>query len=404
MTTPTVPAHVPPHLVVDFDLYDHSLAADLQGHLKRLRETTPIAYSPLNEGHWIITRYEDITEVLRDPATYSSYPTAVPRSLQENTRMIPIAYDPPEHTAYRELISPRFTPNRMRELEQGIRDLVIRLVDDFAAKGSCEFVADFARPLPTTVFLMLMGWPIEDGPQFVTWATDILIGKPGGTPEESDAVRGAAIMGTFEYFTKLVADRRENPRDDFTTELINGMYDGERPLDHDELLRTIMLLMLGGLHTVQSSLAYSIIYFAEHPEVRDQLAADPSQSHLAVEEMLRWEAPAWPARRTLRPVTLGGIDIPADEMLLLAFTAANHDESEFVNPDAVDLDRHPNRHLTFSAGPHRCVGSHLARLEMRIAFEELHKRVPNYRLDPAHPPARHIGAVNGVEHVHLVWP
>ena len=120
--------------MVDFDLYDHALASDLQAHLKRLRETTPIAYSPLNEGHWIITRYEDIIEVLRDPETYSSFPTTVPRSLQENTRMIPIAYDPPEHTAYRDIIAPRFTPNRMRELENGIRKLVNDLIDGFVEK------------------------------------------------------------------------------------------------------------------------------------------------------------------------------------------------------------------------------------------------------------------------------
>ena len=119
--------------------------------------------------------------------------------------------------------------------------------------------------------------------------------------------------------------------------------------------------------------------------------------------MLRWEAPAWPSRRTTRAVRIGGIDIPEDEMILLAFSAANHDAGEFDNPDVVDLDRHPNRHLTFSAGPHRCIGSHLARLEMRVAFEEFHRRIPDYELDPDRPYKRHFSTVNGVEHLHIRW-
>lgn len=184
---------------------------------------------------------------------------------------------------------------------------------------------------------------------------------------------------------------------------MHGLYNGDRLLTDDELLRYILLLMLGGLRTVQSSLAYSIIYLAEHPEVRRQLIEEPGRMNHVVEEMLRWEAPAWPSRRTLRPVQIRGVDIPDDEMILLAFTAANHDPGEFTGPDAVDLDRHPNRHLTFSAGPHRCIGSHLARLELRVAFEELHRRIPNYRLDPERPFARHLSTVNGVQQLHIVW-
>jgi cytochrome P450 len=398
-----IPSHVPADLVVDFDVYDHSLAADLQANLAKLRDATPIAYTERSGGHWILTRYDDILAVLKDYETFSSFPTAVPRSIHENTRMIPIAYDPPEHTAYREMIAPRFTPQRMRELEDGIRSLTISLIDDFADKGSCEFVADFARPLPSTVFLILMGWPLEDAAQFNRWSHDILLGKPGGTPEESDAARGAATMELFGYFSELIEDRRANPGDDFTSELVHGNYSGERPLDQDELLRMIMLLMLGGLHTVQSSLSYSIIELATRDELRRQVVEDPGRLNHVVEEMLRWEAPAWPSRRALRDTSIGGVDIKFDDMILLAFTAANHDAGEFAEPDAIDLDRHPNRHLTFSAGPHRCVGSHLARLEMRIAFEELHRRVPNYRLDPDHPPVRHLSTVNGVEHIHLRW-
>ena len=402
MTVTERPAHVPEDLVVDFDIYDHDLAADLHTRLAELRERTPIAWTHHSGGHWILTRYDDVLAVLKDYETYSSFPTAVPRSIHENAPMIPIAFDPPEHTAYRSMIASRFTPQVIRELEGDIRRLTISLIDEFVDKGECEFVSAFARPLPSTLFLVMMGWPVEDSPLFNDWSHAILLGKPGGTPEESDEARMNATMEVFGYFGQLIADRRANPQDDFTTELIQGMYNGERPLNDDELLRYIMLLMLGGLHTVQSALSYSIIYLAQHPEVRHQINQE-ERLNLVVEEMLRWEAPAWPSRRTLRPVQIGGVDIPEDEMLLLAFSAANHDADEFDDPGAVDLDRHPNRHLSFSAGPHRCIGSHLARLEMRVAFEEFHRRIPDYELDPDRPYKRHFSTVNGVEHLHIRW-
>jgi cytochrome P450 len=202
-------------------------------------------------------------------------------------------------------------------------------------------------------------------------------------------------------FADLVADRRANPRDDLTSQLVHGLYAGERPLTDDELERMLSLLMMGGLHTVQGTLAYSVIDFAKHPHKQDRLRQNRDAIPHAVEEMLRWEPPVWPSRRALKDTVVGGVEIKRDDMILCATAGANRDEAEFSEPDTVVLDRQPNRHLTFSSGPHRCIGSHLARLEIRVAFEELHRRLPRYTLDPDRPPIHHLGVVNGVRELHI---
>jgi cytochrome P450 len=186
----SLPSHVPENLVVDFDIYDHGMADRVHEVVSEMRTKTPVAYTERNEGHWIVTRYEDVQRVLRDTAAFSSNPASVPRSREANerNRAIPVSYDPPQHTHYRDMIAPLFAPNRMRELEAQIRSVVSELIDAFDGQGGCEFITEFARPLPSTVFLLLMGWPLEDTPKFNHWSHQILTGKPGGTIEESLAV------------------------------------------------------------------------------------------------------------------------------------------------------------------------------------------------------------------------
>jgi cytochrome P450 len=401
----TFPSNVPRNLVVDFDIYDHSMADHFHEVVDELRRTTPVAWTDRNEGHWIVTRYEDVQRVLRDSDDFSSNPVAVARSREadERNRPIPVCYDPPEHTSYRDMIAPLFSPRRMRDLEEPIRKLVRELIGSFKDKGRCEFITEFARPLPTTVFLLMMGWPLDRAAEFNHWSHQILTGKPGGTIEESAAVRAEYFAKTYDYFDSLVQARRANPQDDFTTELVNGLYAGDRPLTDDELQRMLQLLMSGGLHTVQGSLAYAAIRFAGQPEEQARLAADKSLVPYAVEELLRWEPPVWPGRRATRDVVIGGVEIKAEDMVLCGVTGANRDESEFDDADRLDLDRRANRHLAFGVGRHRCIGSHLARIELCIAVEELHKQLPTYRLDPARPPVRHLGTVNGVSELHLVF-
>ncbi|WP_040801093.1 cytochrome P450 [Nocardia higoensis] len=392
---------VPPELVVDFDVYDPSLAHPVDTVQERVAELAakgPVVYSTAHGGHWIVTRYHEIHEVLRDAETFSSYPNNLVSTAAGFGKFIPIELDPPEHTGYRRALQPLFSPNRMKALEEDIRDVVNDLIDGFAGKGEAEFIAEFAHELPARVFLALMDWPIEDAPLF-TEATDIILtGVPGGTEEESTMARAKAAFEMFGYFQKMIEQRRTNPSEDITSTIIHTEFeleDGTRLLTDEELNRMFFLLLIAGLHTVQGSLAWSIIHLVHNPEQRQQIIDDESIIPSAVEEILRIEAAVIPGRRATRTTELGGVTISEGDQLILMLCGANRDSAEFESPDQLELDRMPNRHLSFGAGAHRCIGSHLARIELRIALEELHRRIPDYDLVESDPPVLHASQVRG---------
>ncbi|KSZ60023.1 cytochrome P450 [Rhodococcus pyridinivorans KG-16] len=392
---------VPQHLVVDFDIYDQSLAQPVDNVQQRTAELAakgPVVYSTAHGGHWIVTRYKEIHEVLRDPETFSSYPNNLVTGPAGMGKLIPIELDPPEHTGYRLAMQPLFSPNRMKALTDRIRDQVGELIDGFAGKGEAEFISEFAHELPARVFLALMDWPLEDAPLF-TEATDIiLMGKPGLSEEENQQARATAGFEMFGYFHKMVQERRESPGDDVTSMLIHTeveLEDGKRLLTDEELYRMLFLLLIAGLHTVQGSLAWAIIHLVNNPEQRRALIEDESLVPSAVEEILRIEAAVVPGRRATRDVELGGVQIKAGDQLILTLCSANRDADEFDDPSELHLDRHPNRHLSFGGGPHRCIGSHLARIELSVALEELHRRIPDYALVESDPPVLHASQVRG---------
>jgi len=272
------------------------------------------------------------------------------------------------------------------------------LIDGFAPKGQAEFISEFAHELPARIFLALMDWPVEDAPLF-TDATDVvLFGKPGGTQEESDQARIAAGLTVAGYFQKVIEDRRSNPRTDATSTLINTevqLSDGTRVLEDHELILMFYLLLMGGLHTVQGSLAWAIMHLVDNPAQRDLIIADPAVIPKAVEEILRIEAAVAAGRRATRDVELGGVSIAEGDQLLLMLCSANRDPDAFTHPADFDINRSPNRHLSFGAGVHRCLGSHLGRIELTIALEELHRRIPDYQLVESDPPVFHSTQVRG---------
>ncbi|MBF6277465.1 MULTISPECIES: cytochrome P450 [Nocardia] len=399
MTTTT--AEVSDELVVDFDIYDQSLAFPedtVQDRAAELAGKGPVVYSTAHGGHWIVTRYKEIHEVFRDPETFSSYPNNLVTTTAGFGKFIPIELDPPEHTGYRLALQPLFSPNRMKALEDDIRAVINELIDGFAGTGTSEFIADFAHELPTRIFLALMDWPLADGPMF-THATDVLLtGIPGATEEESNQARGEAAFKMLAYFQNIIDDRRANPRDDVTTQIIHtevALEDGTRLLTDEELNRMFFLLLIAGLHTVQGSLAWSIIHLSHNEEQREQIIADESLIPSAVEEILRIEAAVVPGRRATRTTELGGVTIAEGDQLILMLCSANRDSDEFDDPNELLLDRTPNRHLSFGAGAHRCLGSHLARIELRLALEEIHRRIPDYRLVESDPPVMHASQVRG---------
>jgi cytochrome P450 len=391
---------VPPNLVTDFDVYEPSLATPVdvfQDRVAELAAKGPVVYSPAYGGHWVVTRYKEIQQVLTDPETFSSYPNNLVTPADFG-KFIPLELDPPEHTAYRQVLQPLFSPQRMKKLSDHIRDVVNDLIDEFGPKGQAEFIAEFAHELPARIFLALMDWPLEDAALF-TEATDIvLFGKPGGTPEESDQARIAAGLTVAGYFQSVIEDRRNNPREDATSTLINTeveLADGTRVLQDQELILMFYLLLMGGLHTVQGSLAWAIQHLVDNPAQRDQIIADPTVIPKAVEEILRMEAAVAAGRRATRDVELGGVNIAEGDQLLLMLCSANRDPDTFPEPGNFDIHRSPNRHLSFGAGVHRCLGSHLGRVELTIALEELHRRIPDYQLVASDPPVFHSTQVRG---------
>jgi cytochrome P450 len=389
----------------DFDIYDPALVSEAdtaRRTVARLAELGPVARSELYGGHWVVSGYTEVQEVLRHPETYSSWPNnIVPRG---TGKLLPLEIDPPDHTAYRQSLQRLFNPARMKALESEIRGIVTELIDGFACRGRCEFVSEFAHPLPTRVFLALMGWPLGDAPMFTEATDTILLGVPGGTEEESNAAREQAAGQMYGHFGKVIADRRAgvadacSDTDDVTSAIITTPIEIDgvtRPLTDDELCNMLFLLLIAGLHTTQGSLAWSILHLARNPEQRRRLVEDPGLVPGAVEEMLRIEAAVSPGRKVMADTSLAGVSLSTGDTVLLVLAGANADAAEFDDPGEVRIDRSPNRHLSFGSGPHRCLGSHLARVELRIALEELHRRIPDYLVD-AGELVQHPSQVRGV--------
>ncbi|MGD9516416.1 cytochrome P450, partial [Mycolicibacterium sp.] len=354
-------------------------------------------YSTAHGGHWIVTHYQEIYDILTDAETFSSYPNNLVTPADFG-RFIPLELDPPDHTSYRHALQPLFSPQRMKKLADDIRVQVNELIDAFAPKGEAEFVSAFAHELPARVFLSLMDWPLSDAPMFTEVTDTILFGKPGGTKEESDQAMMMAAMTVAGYFNNVIAERRANPGEDATSALIHTeveLSDGTRLLNDEELFRMFFLLLMGGLHTVQGSLAWTIAHLSKNPEQRAALIADPELTPKAVEEILRIEAAVIPGRRATRDVEIGGVRIAKDDQLILTLCSANRDAEQFTDPGVLDINRSPNRHLSFGAGVHRCLGSHLGRIELKIALEELHRRIPDYALVDSDPPVFHSTQVRG---------
>lgn len=388
----------------DFDIHKPENAGCVYDIYADLRSKCPVSHSTAYGGHWVFTRYEDIHEIVRNQEVFSSESVNIPPTIGQDGPLIPLEIDPPDHNIYRSLLTPLFSPKRMAAMETEVRRIVTELIDDIEGKDRIDFIEAFAKPLPTKVFLAMMGWPLEDAERFHHWTDTIVMGKPGASEEEATAVRMEAAMEVYAYFAEMLDERMENPdaaADDVTAVLVNGKF-GDRDLTQFEMLNLLFLLMIGGLHTVQGQLAHSVIYFAEHPEQRKKLVEDPDLVPSAVEEMLRYESAVAPARVVKQDIEIGGVQLKAGDRVLIPLGAADRDPEQFSNPDDVDLSREPNPHLAFGGGRHRCLGSHLARIELRIAFEEIHRRFPDYKLDPADPPHRLLSQVKGVEKLPLI--
>jgi cytochrome P450 len=348
----------------------------------------------------LVTRRADVEDALRKSAVFSW--GAVGMDLGNIRPLIPLQVDPPKHVKYRRILDPLFAPKKMALLEDEVVALVKELVDDFTAKGACDFHEEFAVPLPCRVFLRLMGLPLDDLELFLSLKDDI-IRPPGLTLEDQAPYRQRAGKHVYEYFERVLAERKVRPTDDMLAQIIQGEVDGERLTD-EEVLDICYLFIIAGLDTVTDSLDCIFAYLAQNPEHRRQLVEDESVIPSAVEELLRWESPV-PAvpRVATEDVEIGGCPVKAGQQVMLLLASANTDDAEHAGVDEVDLARNPNPHLAFGGGVHRCLGSHLARVELRVAIREFHRRISDYELAPG-TVLEYTTGLRSLHHLPLVFP
>jgi cytochrome P450 len=385
-------------------LFDPEFVRCPQPVFARLRGECPVTRAAFT-GSPVISRYEDVVWALRHPEIFSSQ-MDLQMALGTERPMIPQQIDPPAQTRYRKLLDPRFSRRRMAEIEPDVRASANRLIDTFIDAGGCEFDRDFAVPLPCKAFLSLMGLPQDELGLLLELKDGII--RPQERYEIRDMehakqVRAETGRRIYAYFETLIDARLAQPREDLMSYLVQAQIDGEK-LSRNEILDICFLLILAGLDTVTATLGCNVAYLAANATQRRKLVAQPDLVPAAVEELLRWETPVMAVPRLVkRDVELHGFQIKEGELVTLLLGAADTDDAEFPRAQDVDFERERNRHVAFGVGPHRCLGSHLARMELEVALEEWHRRIPDYAIRPGETPVYSPG-IREVRYLPLVWP
>jgi len=372
----------------DIDLCDAGRFVNGGPHeeLTYLRQHAPVFWhkEPKDgRGFWAITKYTDVVSISRDPATFSS---ATGTNIFEvhgeelaTIQSMLINMDPPGHGKYRRLVNRGFTPRMVAALEPHIRDLTRTIVDNVARKGTCDFVAEVAAELPLLVIAEFLGLPEEDRRKVYDWSNRLIgFDDPEFQTDFNDGK--LAAMEVWAYASELAERRRRAPGDDLVSQLLQGDIDGER-LSEKDFTNFFLLLAVAGNETTRNLVAAGMLALIQHPEERARLLADMSLLPSAVEEMLRWVTPVIHFRRTAqRDVELRGQKIAKGDKVVMFYPSANRDEDVFPHPFKFDVGRTPNDHLAFGIGEHFCMGANLARLEIRLMFEELLTRLPDMEL------------------------
>ncbi len=358
-----------------------------------LRGKCPVGHSEKYGGFWFVTKSDNIFAAEQDPETFSVGPSMMFPPVTD-MRLPPIDIDPPEHTAYRRILLPLFSPQELKKLEEPIRQTARAQAAEFLKKGSgADASYGYARPVPTIIFSRLAGYPEKDWPKFDQWVDDIIYERIE-SPEKTDAANKAVLA----YFNDLLDNWKDDPVSATLIDyLCRARIDG-RPLTRDELLRYCYLLFIAGLDTTVWAIRAGLWFLAHNPDDQKKLRENPALIPMACEEFLRCLSPVQAMARTcLKDTVISGQEIKKGERVVLVFGAANRDEEIFPNPDKIDIERQENRHLAFGGGIHRCLGSNLGRRELVVGIEEFLKVVPDFR--PADPSQKW----HGVGPLHLVF-
>jgi len=350
-------------------------------------------------GMMIVGGDADVRHVLQHPEVFSSGIDAV--AIGQVRPLIPLQIDPPRHRDYRKLLDPIFAPKQVARLEDQTRALVRDLIAPLVPQGRCNFHQAVAEPLPATVFLQILGLPVSRTREFVE-LKDGIIRPPVSTSEERVAYTAEVGQKIYAVLQEAIDERTEERRDDVLSMFLDAEVDGHR-LTNDDVLDIGYLFFLAGLDTVTASLDCMVSYLAQNPDRRRQLVADPSLVLHAIEEMLRWESPVQGVVRiTTEDTEIGGCPVPKGQSVVAMLASANTDERAWVDADAIDFQRAENRHLAFGGGAHRCLGSHLARMELRVALEEWHRAVPDYAIEDG-VTLMYSQGLRAIDNLELVW-
>ena len=390
-----IPPHIPPNLVHDFNIYDFE-GRDPFVVIRGLHEAKlpEIFWTRHNGGHWVGLGAAAISAIVQDAMKFSSARGLVPDSANfDDTPFVPLMMDPPQHTVYRNVVAPMFRPNRIAAVKERIRQLTESLVSEIKDRRECEFMSDVAYQMPVIMFLELLELPVEDRATLVDIAHKVI--QPG------DGDRANPISLIFDYLRPTVCDRMRNPRSDVISEIARTrIYD--RPLELAEVLKLTTTIMLAGIDTTSTSLGYLIRHLADTPMLRQRLIDQPSLIPIAVDESLRRFPPANAGRQTTADFTFRNVEMKKGEYVMWASASHNLDDSVFPDPMKFDIDRKRSTNLSFGTGPHFCIGSFLAKMEMKIFLEEWLKSVPHFAVAPGFTIEYIVGMIFGYKQLKLV--
>ncbi len=395
----------------DYDIFDRAYIKNPFPVWDELRGKCPIAHTERWGGSWMPTRYEDLFNIARDVEHFSSRNVLVAETqpppegseFEENVQHYnvgapPITSDPPVHTWARRLILPPFSVNSVAKWEPETRELCERLIDGFIGSGRADGAADYAQQIPPRVIASMLGIPKDNAETFTTWVRGFL--ELGATNPE---LGRESMRKIFEYLHERIQERIATPGDDLISYLLAQKVDGQ-PVPEGHVLGTCFLILVAGIDTTWSSIGSALWHLAQHPEDRAKLINNPGLMVNAVEELLRAYSPVTMARYVASDVEYAGCPMHEGDKVLMNFPAANRDPAVFEHPDQVILDREKNPHIAFGVGIHRCAGSNLARMEMRVAIETWLSRIPDFRLEDPDAVTWAGGQVRGPRSMMLVWP
>ncbi len=384
-----------------FDGMDPEMAAHPQPVFKLMREDPVMALEGMGV---LLSRKAEIDEALRHPEIFSSNMDAV--DLKNKRPMIPLQIDPPEQKKFRKLLDPLFAPRKMVLMEEAVAVLANDLIDQFIERGEVDFAKEFSIPFPSQVFLTLLGLPLDELDRFLTMKDGIIrpdhvTGALYGSSKAS-AYQQKTADSVYDYFDMVLDEREKERKDDLLSHFLDAEVDGNK-LSREDILDICFLFLIAGLDTVTATLDCMFSFLAQHPEHRQQVVDDPSIIPSTIEELLRWETPVMGvARVSVADTELNGCPIKKGDQVMIMLGSANTDEGEFEDADVVRFDREVNRHLAFGGGVHRCLGSHLARMELRVALREWHRRIPEYSVVDGHTLV-YTPAIRSIEHFPMVF-